>query len=431
MPRKKIIVAGSGHGGLCAAILLAREGYNVTVFEEREKSELGYDWEDCIYLPEFDFAGLRPPEKMLKPFFNSSYLNPAKTVKLTDDAVSPERLRSVDRKDLIAFLIDEAEKAGAEFRFSEKVLSAKCLGNKVAGIVTEKGEYESDLVIDAAGMFSSVRASLPAGVGILRNLPENNVIYTYRAYYRNTGILMNNPRQTTYFFHCKRPGMDWFITLDGYIDILLGGFYPLTQGDVDEALQDFENDFSFSKNDRIRGGSFNAIPLGKVIPKFVCDGYAAIGDSASMVEPMSGSGLGKCMCAGKMLADTVISAGDYELTTERLWRFEKDYFRSFGRSSFSDYTIMSMLKGLKAEDIDYFFEKGILNQSVLKSKNFKDFSAWQIINVGISLAKKPHLLSALAFAGLKLSLTEKATLSFPERYKEDEFEKWLKIYNRI
>ena len=36
---KKIIVAGAGHGGLTAAFMLAEQGYDVTVFEAKKRSE--------------------------------------------------------------------------------------------------------------------------------------------------------------------------------------------------------------------------------------------------------------------------------------------------------------------------------------------------------------------------------------------------------
>ena len=44
----KIIVAGMGHGGLAAAAILARSGYDVTVYEQKSAGTLGYDWTDIF-----------------------------------------------------------------------------------------------------------------------------------------------------------------------------------------------------------------------------------------------------------------------------------------------------------------------------------------------------------------------------------------------
>ena len=43
---RKIIVAGAGHGGLTAAALLAKAGFDVTIYERNEEGKLGYDWTD-------------------------------------------------------------------------------------------------------------------------------------------------------------------------------------------------------------------------------------------------------------------------------------------------------------------------------------------------------------------------------------------------
>ena len=39
---KKILVAGAGHGGLVAAAILAKQGYDVTVYEAKKKEDLGH-----------------------------------------------------------------------------------------------------------------------------------------------------------------------------------------------------------------------------------------------------------------------------------------------------------------------------------------------------------------------------------------------------
>ena len=55
---KKIVIAGAGHGGLIAGAKLAQAGYDVTVYERKIRSELGYDWEDAIDLRVFAECGL-------------------------------------------------------------------------------------------------------------------------------------------------------------------------------------------------------------------------------------------------------------------------------------------------------------------------------------------------------------------------------------
>ena len=42
--KKKILVAGGGHGGIGCAALLAKNGFDVTVYDKNEREDMGYDW---------------------------------------------------------------------------------------------------------------------------------------------------------------------------------------------------------------------------------------------------------------------------------------------------------------------------------------------------------------------------------------------------
>lgn len=59
-----------------------------------------------------------------------------------------------------------AKELGAQFRFGEKITAIKTDKNKVCGVVTDRGQYACEVVIDAAGPFSK---DLCSRVGI--NLP--------------------------------------------------------------------------------------------------------------------------------------------------------------------------------------------------------------------------------------------------------------------
>ena len=48
---QNILIAGAGHGGLAAGILLARAGFSVTLAEQKARAALGHDWEDRFTFP--------------------------------------------------------------------------------------------------------------------------------------------------------------------------------------------------------------------------------------------------------------------------------------------------------------------------------------------------------------------------------------------
>ena len=60
---KKIIVAGLGHGGIAAAAILARAGFDVTVYEQKKDGTLGYDWTDIFAPDALGIAGIPMPPK--------------------------------------------------------------------------------------------------------------------------------------------------------------------------------------------------------------------------------------------------------------------------------------------------------------------------------------------------------------------------------
>lgn len=49
----------------------------------------------------------------------------------------------------------QAKKAGAEFRFREKVIGLSLEGDKIKGVITDKGKYNADIVINAAGAWAA------------------------------------------------------------------------------------------------------------------------------------------------------------------------------------------------------------------------------------------------------------------------------------
>ena len=62
---KKIIVAGGGHGGIAAGMLLAKKGFDVTVYEKNSRENMGHDWTDIFDKKGFTAIGLDLPDKSL------------------------------------------------------------------------------------------------------------------------------------------------------------------------------------------------------------------------------------------------------------------------------------------------------------------------------------------------------------------------------
>lgn len=427
---KKILVAGAGHGGLSAAYELSKAGYDVTVVEAKQREELGYDWDDCLWMPSFKKAGIvLDDERYVHPYFNISYVNPNKSTKIVIPGEPRKTLLMCDRKYLLSVLIKRCEDVGTKFIFGCRINGVIADVSGVKGFFTEQGDMYGDLVIDAAGIDSPVRSTLPPRAGIIRDIPQCDTFYTFRAYYENTDGFSMTPPQAIYFYHCNRPGMDWVIADDNFIDILVGSFLPLTQELIDEAVNDFRAEYP-SMGKLIRGGTVQKIPISKTISKFVWNGYAGIGDCCSMIDPLSGSGITRCIDAGIILAKTVIGAKDRFLSQEVLWDYQRTYMR-YNSGVLSDNILRVMLSSLNGKQMDYFFEKKVLTAKELGSKSAAGYGAKEIIDKVTALVPQIKLIPAFATAGKKLLNISKVQKLMPSRFDQSDFDKWQKEYNKL
>ncbi len=434
---KKIIVAGAGHGGLSCAYHLARAGYDVTVFEKNERADMGHDWHDYMDMSAFDGSDLpRPDESMYRYGARQAFRNPKGTVKI--EVAYKEDSRVMDRKALCDYLLGLAEEAGVKFCFGTEISGVAFDNRRITGLkISKDGKKEtilSDLVIDAAGMYSPVRRKLPAFCNIQRDFPERDIFHVYRAYYKNSEKISLTPPYVMDLFHMNRPGLDWTIFEEDYTDILLGKFGAagkLTQKEIDEALESYRKDYPFITDEIVRGGQIKDIPLSKMLPLIVADGYAAVGDSAAMTIPLNGSGINLSMKAGKILADTIIGSNG-GCDKKDLWKYQYRYFQELGK----DYVIVNKLKNfftyVDGSLVDYFLEENILSAELLACGNGDiNIPTKQIFYILSKAAPLLRLTPAIVKNFKSLVHLPSVINDMPEEYDEEKVSKWLKMYETM
>ncbi|MCQ2463425.1 MAG: NAD(P)/FAD-dependent oxidoreductase [Clostridia bacterium] len=434
---RKISVAGAGHGGIAAGMLLARKGYDVTVYELKSREEMGYDWHDCMCIDRFEKIGLDTPgEKELIEFMPMAYYNPSRTVKLTPPHNTGSSLRYIDRKFLINYLIDGAEKAGVKFVFGANITGALLRGTTVCGIRAvidgEKKEIFSDLVIDAAGVCSPVRRSLPSELGIMNEISEKETFYIYRAYYEKITDELLDPKYTIYFFNDNRVGMDWLISDEKFVDVLIGTFGPMDMETALESVKNFRQAYPFIGEKKLRGGTkIEKIPLRRTLPVIVANGYAAVGDSAAMTEPLSGSGINLSIDAGIILADTVISAKSRNYTVSVLWDYQYKYFKKHGNGQLSADYVKQMMSKLSFKELDGLFEGKVFTEKELAAGPSVSYTPSELMEKAKSLVKFPGVALPLASFGISSAFTSSVCSLMPEQYDKEKIDKWQKLYEKL
>jgi len=435
----RIIVAGAGHGGLTAAYNLAKAGHSVTVYERSARGETGHDWHDGLSLTTFDRVNIpRPDASLLTPNKDMVFYNPKKTVTLELYYGDTPNSVFIDRQKLVEYLIDQCERVGVNFVFGAEVICAACSSDRVRGIKVKDGSGKiktvfADLVIDAAGMDSPVRKSLPESFGVMNDIPDKDAFFVYRAYYEKTDKSFLDPRYSVYFFHCGHPGMDWMITEEDYMDVLIGQFGGITEKEIEEGLKDFKEEYPYLGEKLLRGGYVSKIPLTRTLPKITANSYAAVGDSAGMTVPLNGCGIDLSMLAGGLLARAVNGVKDGNYSENRLWRYQQLYCLLHGNRLVVVAKLRAFLAGLKGENVDFLMERGILSQTEIGMAN----GNMGAVNFGYVMKKlkailpQAYLVPAAIISMRGIINLKKISLKIPGEFSREKINGWQRLYEGI
>ncbi|NLO44966.1 MAG: NAD(P)/FAD-dependent oxidoreductase [Clostridiales bacterium] len=434
---KRILVAGAGHGGLAAAADLARRGYDVTVFEQNKREDLGYDWTD-IFAPRSLLAANvpYPPRAKYEYKENMTFFSPSQSIGLKQDIPEKELEIKMERKDIYTHLLSHAEKCGVKLRFSCKIKGPVMLGSRVAGLFIDGGEtVYGDLVIDAAGLDSPVRTALPPVCGVENDVGSFEQFFSYRAFYERTGDFEPEDKFKVYLLHEGEMGVVWLATEDGHADVLIGRFEPFGMDEVNRVLDLLKRNNPQIGGKLVRGGSFAKIPVRQPLSVMVADGWAAIGDSAFMTIPLIGSGIANSLKASHMLVKTITEDKDSAFTAATLWKYQREYFKQLGNGHAAMAVMKLFLLRLNPYELDFIFEKGILTakeftissettniQSMLKL-SFKEF-----LERAKSVCTDRILLTKILKVSSRLASTFAITAMMPRTYNRAAVTKWADTY---
>ena len=435
---KKIIVAGAGHGGIAAATLLAREGFDVTIYEKKQRNELGYDQVDSVHLDGFERSGVPVPEQYMVQRTGIAFRLPGQEHAALKQGVKEGTMNiEIPRKALYDWLIGPAEEAGVKFVYGVTVEGPVVLGSRVAGLKTSAGDVLADLVIDAAGVYSPVRSNLPESFGIQSGPSKYEVLHP-RRYFFSRDPEAGEPENVYSVTVLPTPfcGIMWAIVKDDEVDVLLAAFEDLSDEDYEEKLAQLKA-VTPQIGELRRGGRLPDIPSRQPLSMLVADGYAAIGDAAFMTVPLKGSGVGHSLRAGKMLAETVIADKNGFFNRETLWPYQVRFFKAIGFGS----ALMAVLKNemptVTLDSLEYIFTAGIVSPELLEQFGSEAGFAKILMNSGIKeltdMGKKivghQALRRTIMRGASGLGRCKLVERGMKEKYESRTATKWAKNYD--
>ena len=436
---KKIIVAGGGHGGIAAASMLAKRGYDVTVYERRAEQDMGYDWTDIFAPGALSRAELpMPPANQFEYKENMTFYGPGFHTALRQE-IPPEKLEiKMERRDIYRLLIREAKENGARFVFGCEIAGPIVYGSRVVGIHTALGDFCGDLVIDACGLNSPVRTGLPPVCGVNPEVGKNNRFYVYRAFYDRATPEEVKDKYKVCLFAQNKLGVGWVATEKDCTDLLIGRFEPFDQAEADRTAEYYRKTNPSLGTKLLRGGSFVQIPVRPPLSRMVCDGYAAIGDSAYMTVPIIGSGIANCLKAAKLLCVAVEANREGAFTAETLWRYQVSYYTALGAGFAALACVKEALTIFTPEELDFLFDSGVINAKDLSIdadttnllQIFRGNTAVDYRKKLTGVVKSPALLKKMMAVGGKIAAVSAATAAMPKRYTRTAVNAWVKSYEK-
>lgn len=437
---KKIIVAGGGHGGIGCAALLAKKGFDVTVYEKNKREDMGYDWTDIFDKKAFAAIGMDLPDKDKWCLKNDmTFYGPNMTVALKQDTPEDALEIQMERKVLYDCIIEYAETCGVKFEFDNAVEAPIMFGNRVVGIKTKNGEVYGDLVIDSCGMNSPVRAKLPSYLGIQAEAQPFERFYVWRGFYEKKECDNIPDKFRLMLFHKGKLGISWVAEEEGYTDVLIGRFIEPDMQEVEKTLALLREENGHLGEKLVRGGAFAQIPVRQPLAVLVADGYAAIGDSAFMTVPIIGSGIANCMKAAKILAEVIADDKTESYSAASLWAYQKKYWAEIGNSMAPMAAVKLLLTRLEPQELDYIFERGILNADDMTISAdttslfdmVKDMIEPEPLKAKITgLAGNPKVLKKILRMVKDIAAATVVTAVMPKTYEVNKVRKWAESYNK-
>lgn len=305
---RQVIIVGAGPGGSSAAKRLAENGLDCLVLERREIIGNPAQCGECI--PNWGevvstFDGLEDDE-WLKELFDFPdhlrlhrldkmrvFLPSGKHYSFDLDAFGCHRLQ------FDGHLADLAQDAGAEIRMSQALKNIVSKKDGSSLLVTDKGRYSADYIIDATGSLAHV----------MRLKNKDSKRYRPREQVPTLYAQVQGPIPDTFdvFMGSVAPnGYGWIIPKGKVANVGLGVRAGSLKGDLKPHLQRMCDELGFE----ILSWGGGWIPMSGPVDCMVDDNVLAIGDAAGLVMPSNGGGISQAMVSGKFAADAIIANHD-------------------------------------------------------------------------------------------------------------------------
>jgi digeranylgeranylglycerophospholipid reductase len=437
-----VVIVGAGTAGSYTGWQLAQAGHSVIIVERKKRGTLGKNI-GIFHMDEVRFAQYGvplPSGKELIGYYPDGLAWPP-------DGNSAKKVRYafyvMELPLFISRMQGYAERAGATILFEAGVEGPIVEGGSVAGVRVKKGGVKSEvrarIVIDASGADASVRAGLPADLGMETDpIQPRDFLYVILQYWDSIPGKKTGEFPTGLNFY---PFHKAFINPSYGEGAIVGIGQPGSLDEADRVQKEFLAErFPGAKHKLLRR-TWGRTPYRRPPLSLVTGGFMTVGDAAFMTKPFSGegvtSGFEACAIAAEV-ASAALKAGD---TGQRaLWPLNVRYFRGQGAKFAGLLAQLPAAAELGRSDVNYLFKEDVIFSSYDFESMNRDFEVklgpGRLLVVAAKLVKG-RLGGGLSKAGFKALLDAMGAAgkirAHYETFPDDpgRFEEWARKARKL
>ncbi|MFW9966378.1 MAG: geranylgeranyl reductase family protein [Candidatus Thorarchaeota archaeon] len=381
MRRPDVVVVGAGSAGCVTARRCAEMGLKTLLLDKKSRLEVGQKvCGDEISKSHFEATGIEFPkdQEISSAIAGADVYPPSMSNELKVRDWAEFDGWTVNRLNFGQRLLGEAIDAGVAFQANSRVSNPILRNDIVVGIeYKEEGEERevyAKLVIDASGFAGTIRNKLDHPL-VEKTIDKEDVALCYREIVK-LKMPLAEPEVARVLLGGKvAPGGYAWIFPKGMQEVNAG--VGITggsgRGSPKSHFLKFKSEYPLLIRSQVIDAAGGAVPVRRPLKSLVADGVAFVGDAAAQVNPIHGGGIGAGMRAGIILGEVAKRAiARKDLSSRGLWHYNIRYLTDFGKRLASLEIFRRLLQAVADEDMDFGFEKRILEAGDLMAANRGD-----------------------------------------------------------
>lgn len=461
----QVVIAGAGPGGALLARQLASAGVSVAVYELKKEGTLGHNWSDAVEKTALAAAGFEMPviengrykgSLVKKSEDDDNLFEPHRMDRLeirfpdlsgaTRTAVD-FRYITTDRRWLGKMLAGQAIAAGAKIFYQHRadgligdtngpLEQIQVRGLRVTDTQTgTTTDVRADVVVDAAGYLSLLRASLSGAPALNRQFSGGDLAYACRTIRRLDTSRASADDLVDHYRYGAFKGYFWtHLHHDDSVDV--GGGVKEAPGRVDPMaiIKEMIAERP-SITDEELGGGGGIVLVGKSPWTLAASGFAAVGDAAGQVIPTTGCGVGGAMTGALLAADAIRAAlKKGACTLENLWPYNRNWFAGRGSHLAALSAVKEILQDLSHDEISFLMRKDIMSGEMLTptiNGVFEEPDLPTMIRTLVNGLTRPLLLMKLNRATTLGKKIYAHYRDYPATWNPSAFDEWVKKSEKL